>query len=81
MEELPISVPQLGVVEAVTVVEWLIADGDPVEAGQAVVIIETEKAETELEAPAPGRLRIRVEADPDREIPVGTVLAGVVTEP
>jgi pyruvate dehydrogenase E2 component (dihydrolipoyllysine-residue acetyltransferase) len=39
-----------------TVLEWLVADGDEVAAGQPVVEVETDKATTELEANADGRL-------------------------
>ena len=70
-------IPQMGVVEQVLVVEWLVADGSPVAAGDAVVVIDTDKAETELEAPASGRLRILVPAG-DEEVAVGTVIGTVV---
>ena len=69
---MPIAVPQLGVIEVVAVVEWLSVDGDQVDAGQPIVVIESEKAETEIEAPVAGRLEIHVEADPDAEVPVAT---------
>lgn len=77
-ERTPIRVPQLGVVEEIVVLEWLAAPGDPVAAGDPIVLIETEKAETELEAPADGTLEITVEAGDD-EHPVGTVLGHVVS--
>ena len=70
-------VPQMGVVEQVLVVEWLVADGAAVSAGEPVVVIDTDKAETELEAPASGRLNILVPAS-DWEVEVGTVLATVL---
>ena len=69
-------VPQMGVVEQVLVVEWLVPDGAEVAAGDPVVVIDTDKAETELEAPASGRLSIRVPASDD-DVAVGTVLAVV----
>ena len=68
------SVPHMGVVEEVVVLEWLAADGEAVTAGQEIVVVETEKAEVTLEAPASGVLRIESEAS-DLEIPVGAVLA------
>ena len=68
------SVPHMGVVEEVVVLEWLAADGEAVAAGQEIVVVETEKAEVTLEAPASGVLRIEAEAS-DLEIPVGAVLA------
>ena len=71
-----LAVPQMGVVEQVLVVEWLVADGSLVSAGDPVVVIDTDKAETELEAPASGRLGILVPAGED-EVAVGTVLATV----
>ena len=72
-------VPQMGVVEQVLVVEWLAPDGAAVNAGDPVVVIDTDKAETELEAPASGRLNILVPAS-DREVAVGTVLATVADQ-
>ena len=69
-------VPQMGVVEQVLVVEWLVGDGAAVNAGDPVVVIDTDKAETELEAPASGRLNILVPAG-DEEVAVGTVLATI----
>ncbi|MYB27848.1 MAG: dihydrolipoamide acyltransferase [Acidimicrobiaceae bacterium] len=69
-------VPQMGVVEQVLVVEWLVEDGSLVTAGESVVVIDTDKAETELEAPASGRLHVLVPAG-DEEVAVGTVLATI----
>jgi acetyltransferase-like isoleucine patch superfamily enzyme len=46
--------------EFVTVVRWLVADGDPVREGQCIAEIETSKALIELIAPAPGRIAILV---------------------
>ena len=70
-------VPQMGVVEQVLVVEWLVDDGSTVAAGDPVVVIDTDKAETELEAPASGRLTILVAASDEDEVAVGTALATV----
>lgn len=71
-----LTIPQMGVVEQVLVVEWLVTDGTAVNAGDPVVVIDTDKAETELEAPASGRLNILVTAG-DEEVAVGTVLATI----
>ena len=73
-----LTIPQMGVVEQVLVVEWLVEDGSLVAAGESVVVIDTDKAETELEAPASGRLHVLVPAG-DEEVAVGTVLATVST--
>lgn len=75
-----IVVPHSGVVESVIIVEWLHAAGDRVEAGDELVIVESEKAETAIEAPATGTLEIHVDADPvnDVEVDVGTTIGHVV---
>lgn len=78
---LELVVPQMGVVEQVLVVEWLVEDGSEVAASDPVVVIDTEKAETELEAPASGRLTILVAAGDEDEVAVGTVLATIEAHP
>lgn len=37
-----------------TIAEWLVAEGDTVERGQIIAIVETDKIEVELECPASG---------------------------
>lgn len=80
-ERTPILVPHSGVVESVLVVEWLRAAGDRVQAGEEVVVVESEKAETAIEAPAGGTLEILIHADPDDdvEVDVGTIIGYVVS--
>ena len=70
----PLTVPQMGVVEEVVVIEWLVDPGATVAQGQEVVIVETEKAEVALESPAAGAIEIVVAASDD-EVPVGATLA------
>jgi pyruvate/2-oxoglutarate dehydrogenase complex dihydrolipoamide acyltransferase (E2) component len=51
----PIQVPKLGMTQdSITVVKWLKADGERVEKGNTVVVIETAKVAYEVEAPASG---------------------------
>jgi pyruvate dehydrogenase E2 component (dihydrolipoamide acetyltransferase) len=51
--------PKLGLtMEEGTITEWLVADGDEVRAGAAVLVIETDKTETEVESAGSGRLSI-----------------------
>ena len=51
--------PKLGLtMEEGTIAEWLVADGDDVESGAAVLRIETDKTETDVEAAASGRLHV-----------------------
>jgi pyruvate/2-oxoglutarate dehydrogenase complex dihydrolipoamide acyltransferase (E2) component len=72
----PVIVPQAGLVEEIVVLEWLKDDGEAVEAGDPLVVLETEKTQTEVEAPARGILRIAVPAGPD-VIPVDTILGHI----
>jgi pyruvate/2-oxoglutarate dehydrogenase complex dihydrolipoamide acyltransferase (E2) component len=72
----PIVIPQAGLVEEVVVLEWLKADGDRVDVGDPIVLLETEKTQTEVEAIVAGTLRIAVPAGPD-VIPVDTVLGHI----
>lgn len=52
--------------------EWLIQDGQRVEAGQPLFLLEAEKSANEVEAPASGALRILKPAGDTYE--VGTVI-------
>jgi len=59
------------------VVAWLKQPGDPVEAGESIAEIETDKATSELESPASGRLGpLLVEAG--EAVPVGAPLTTIV---
>jgi pyruvate dehydrogenase E2 component (dihydrolipoamide acetyltransferase) len=75
-----VVVPMLGItVEKGRIVEWLKNEGDLVEKGESIFVVETEKATTEVESPASGILaKILVPAG--REVPILT-LAGVIVEP
>ncbi len=55
----PLNIPKLGVsMTEGTLVEWLVSDGDQVDAGQVLYRIETDKVENDVEAPAAGVVRI-----------------------
>jgi pyruvate/2-oxoglutarate dehydrogenase complex dihydrolipoamide acyltransferase (E2) component len=41
-----------------TLSQWLVTDGDHVQAGQVIYTLESDKAVEEVEAPASGRVRI-----------------------
>ena len=73
-DRVPLTVPHMGVVEEVVVIEWLVDPGSMVAEGQEVVIVETDKAEVALEAPIGGTIDITVAAS-ELETPVGTNLA------
>jgi 2-oxoglutarate dehydrogenase E2 component (dihydrolipoamide succinyltransferase) len=55
----PINIPKLGVsMTEGTLVEWLVADGDSVHAGDVLYRLETDKVENDVESPADGVIRI-----------------------
>jgi pyruvate dehydrogenase E2 component (dihydrolipoamide acetyltransferase) len=58
---------------------WLIGDGSPVTAGEAIAEIETDKAVVQLEATATGVLRILVAEG--ATVAVGAVLAQIEQAP
>jgi pyruvate dehydrogenase E2 component (dihydrolipoamide acetyltransferase) len=52
-----IVMPRMGLtMESGVLINWLKAEGDPVQAGEPLFEIETDKTTTEVEAPASGRL-------------------------
>ena len=59
-----------------TLAEWLVEDGELVEAGQPIYCLETDKSVQEIEAPEAGRLTQKVAAG--ETYPVGTEI-GVIT--
>ena len=66
-----VIMPKLGIYEGdVSLVDWLIADGDEVDVGDPLFVMETEKVETEIEAEDAGFL-IRT-ADAGLTAPIGT---------
>ncbi|MEK6717732.1 MAG: biotin/lipoyl-containing protein [candidate division NC10 bacterium] len=69
-----IDMPQLGLtMEKGTILQWLKAEGDTVQKGQPVVLIQTEKVEYEVEAPGAGML-LKVVAKEGMELPVGSLM-------
>lgn len=54
------------------IAEWLAADGDAVQEGQPLYLLEADKSTNEVESPASGTLRIEAEAG--ETYPVGTIL-------
>jgi pyruvate dehydrogenase E2 component (dihydrolipoamide acetyltransferase) len=64
--------------EAGTVVEWLKASGDPVEAGEHIFAVESDKAITEVESLDSGVLYIPDATPIGVEVPVGAALAFIL---
>lgn len=53
-----VPMPKLGLtMEEAMIIEWLVADGELVEADAPIVLIETDKTETEVGSPGSGRLQ------------------------
>ena len=73
-----IAIPKLGMsMTEATLVEWKVKEGDRVEQGDVVLLIETEKTKWEVEASASGFVHILVEEDV--KAPVGRVV-GLIAE-
>lgn len=75
-----VVMPRLGwTMEVGRVVEWLKQDGETVEAGEFLFLVETEKAVTEVEALDSGVLRIPPDAPAvGEDVEVGATLAWIV---
>ena len=72
-----LSMPKLGMtMQEGVVIDWPVALGGPVEKGDIVLVIESEKAEVEIEAPASGVLR-HVYIEAGETVPCGTLLAAI----
>jgi pyruvate dehydrogenase E2 component (dihydrolipoamide acetyltransferase) len=70
-----VDMPQLGLtMETGTILQWLKAEGEKIEKGQPVVLIQTDKVEYEVESPATGTL-LKVAAKEGAELPVGSLMA------
>jgi len=73
-----IAIPKLGMsMTEATLVEWKVKEGDQVEKGDIVLLIETEKTQWEVEASVSGFVHILVEEDV--KAPVGRVV-GLIAE-
>jgi pyruvate/2-oxoglutarate dehydrogenase complex dihydrolipoamide acyltransferase (E2) component len=58
-----------------TLLEWVVADGAPVQAGEVLFRLETDKVETDCEAVTSGV--VRHQAEPGSVHPVGAVIAEI----
>jgi len=58
------------------IVEWHVAEGKPVEGGQLLVSIETDKTVVEVNSPVGGTV-LRIVGTVDEEYPVGATLAWI----
>jgi pyruvate/2-oxoglutarate dehydrogenase complex dihydrolipoamide acyltransferase (E2) component len=65
--------------ETVTLLSWLVPDGEKVQKGQPIAEVETSKAVFEMEATEAGYLRYDLQ--PQTDVPVGGVLCYVAESP
>jgi pyruvate/2-oxoglutarate dehydrogenase complex dihydrolipoamide acyltransferase (E2) component len=71
-----LKIPKLGMsMTEATIVEWLVADGDSVQEGQPLYLLETDKTENEVPSPVAGVIRLIGAVDETYE--VGTVIAEI----
>lgn len=76
----PVVVPKMGLkMESATLLRWLRAERERVEAGEAVAEVETDKVTAQVTAPVSGLL-VDLRARPGDTLPVGAVLAYVGTD-
>lgn len=75
----PVCIPKLGIgmIEG-ALTQWLVADGDLVEAGTPLYVLETDKVENEVEAVVAGVVHLG--ADAGNTYPVGMQVAEIVNE-
>jgi 2-oxoglutarate dehydrogenase E2 component (dihydrolipoamide succinyltransferase) len=72
----PVVIPRLGMtMTEATLVEWVVADGASVEAGEVLYRLETDKVETDCEAATSGIVRHKV--GPGEVYAVGTVIGEI----
>ena len=70
-----VVIPNLGItVENGKIIEWSKKEGDTVEKGESLFVVEADKVTTEVESPASGILA-RILVQTDMEVPVFTVVA------
>jgi pyruvate/2-oxoglutarate dehydrogenase complex dihydrolipoamide acyltransferase (E2) component len=71
MSKIPIRIPKLSIAtHEATLLHRIVADGQAVDEGDALYLLETEKVETEVESPAGGV--VRWTSEPGTTYDVGT---------
>nr|BBH95910.1 hypothetical protein KTA_41090 [Thermogemmatispora argillosa] len=76
-----IAMPKWGLtMEEGTIVEWMVGEGDPVQKGDVLAIVETEKTSVELTSPFSGVVARVLVADGET-VPVGTPLLILASSP
>ena len=71
----PIYMPKFGLTMTEgLIVEWLKKEGDPVNEGDALLTVQTEKVDTDINAPATGTL-VSIQYEAGDEAHVGDIIA------
>ena len=74
----PVIMPKMEMAqETATVVEWLKREGERVEKGEPLLVVETDKVTVEIESPASGILA-GLRAEPQEVVPVTEVIAHIL---
>lgn len=70
-----VRMPKWGLtMEEGTITEWTVPVGEPVEKGQRLAVVESEKVEVDLEAPASGIVTAHL-VEAGETVPVGAEIA------
>lgn len=76
-----VKLPKFGLtMEEATINEWLVGVGEPIEQGQTLATIESEKVEMELPSPVSGLVAEHLVAVGET-VPLGTPVAVIVADP
>jgi TPP-dependent pyruvate/acetoin dehydrogenase alpha subunit len=78
MEDVIMPATGMAMTEGI-LLRWLKDPGDPVQAGEAVAEVETDKANLEVESPRAGRMGAHL-FEPGSMIPIGAVLAHILQD-
>lgn len=72
-----IVMPALGETsDELHIIKWLVAEGESVELGQPLLVVETDKAELEVESAAEGTL-LKIVVEEGQDVEASTVIAYV----
>ena len=76
--EVRVKMPDLSTTEGteIAILKWLVDVGDPVERGQVILEVETDKAVQEIEAIVTGTLTSQL-VGPGDKVPVGQFVATI----
>lgn len=76
--QVKMKMPDLSTTEGteIAILKWIVNVGDPVERGQVIVEVETDKAVQEIEAIASGTLTGQL-VNPGDKVPVGEFIATI----